>query len=262
MIPVLKRFLNFLPMKKIVIKLRKSHTINKIEYRLSWLSASFGINPLWKMTDSRKHWQSRTLGDEHGPEKYLQEDNSTYVLFEDLLEVVGKDTSFLEIGCNAGRNLNFLYNFGYRNLAGIEINELSINKTMKERFPDLYNTGRFYIGNAAREIKKIPSKSYDVTFSIAVLEHIPPEDKSLYFDMARVTRGYIAIITGANSRQYPYNYDKMFDKFGYKKVLFRLFYGEGHNFEFPKEFYDEKKHFFNSMFLSIFVKKRGTVKKH
>jgi SAM-dependent methyltransferase len=255
MIPVLKILLDFLPMKKIVIKLRKSHTVNKIEYRLSRLLASFGVNPPWKITDSRKYWLSRTMGDEHGPEKYLQEDNATYVLFEDLLRVVGKNTSFLEIGCNAGRNLNFLYNLGYRNLTGIEINELSINKTLKEHFPDLYKVGRFYIGNAADEIKKIPDDSYDVTFSISVLEHIPPEDKSLFFDMARVTRGYIAIITGVNSMQYPYNYDKMFEKFGYKKVLFRLFYGEGHNFEFPKEFYCESKYFFNSMFLSIFIKK-------
>lgn len=243
--PTIKRFFVFL---------MKNHTINKIDYRLSWLLGSFGITPPWKK-GSRKYWQSREMGDEHSPEKYVQEDNSTYVLFEDLLKVIGKDASFLEIGCNAGRNLNYLYNQGYRNLAGIEINEVSINKTLMEHFPELYKTGRFYVGNAAHEIKKIPSKSYDVTFSIAVLEHIPPEDKRLFFDMARVTRSYIAIITGDNSRVYPHNYDKIFEEFGYKKVLFRLFYGEGHNFGFPKEFYDGEKHFFDSMFLSIFVKK-------
>lgn len=255
MMPAFKIFLNSALVRRITVRLRKSYTVNWIEYSLSRLSASLGINPPWKMTDSKKHWQSRVIGDEHGPENYVQEDNSTYVLFEDLLKVVGEDASFLEIGCNAGRNLSFLYNHGFRNLAGIEINELSINETMREHFPDLYKTGRFYIGNAAHEIKNIPDDSYDVTFSIGVLEHIPPGDKSLFFDMARVTRGYIAIITGAHSRQYPYNYDKMFDKFGFKKVLFRLFYGEGHNFEFPKGFYREDKYFFDSMFLSIFVKR-------
>jgi SAM-dependent methyltransferase len=232
----------------------KNHTIYIIDYRLSRLLGSLGITPPWKK-GSKKHWQSRETGDEHGPEKYVQEDNSTYVLFEDLLKVVGKDASFLEIGCNAGRNLNYLFRQGYRNLAGIEINKASINNTLKEHFPELYKTGRFYIGNAAHEIKKIPSKSYDVTFSIAVLEHIPPADKRLFFDMARVTRSYIAIITGDNSRVYPHNYDIMFEEFGYKKILFRLFYGKRHNFEFPKEFYNEKKHFFDSMFLSIYMKK-------
>lgn len=252
----LKRLCDFLPMKKIVIELRKSHMINKIEYKLSRLFGSVGISPPWKTIDSRKYWLSRGMGDAHGPETYVQEDNTTYVLFEDILKVVGRDASFLEIGCNAGRNLNYLYKLGHRNLAGIEINEVSINKTLKEKFPDLYRTCRFYIGNAASEIKKIPDDSYDVTFSIAVLEHIPPEDKDLFFDMARVTKGYIAIITGENSKLYPHNYDKLFEKFGYKKVLFRLFYGEEHICELPKELYEEKKHFFDSMFLRIFVKKK------
>ena len=186
----------------------------------------------------------------------MQEDNTTYVLFEDILKVVGRDASFLEIGCNAGRNLNYLYKLGYRNLAGIEINELSVNETLREHFPELYKIGRFYLGNAAHEIKKIPDDSYDVTFSIAVLEHIPSEDKGLFFDMARVTKRYIAVITGENSRLYPHNYDKLFEKYGYKKVLFRLFYGEGNMCEFPHELYDEKNHFFYSMFLRIYVKRR------
>ncbi len=204
--------------------------------------------------DQRQYWETRNIGDDHGPEKYLIEDNATYVLFEDLLKVLNENASFLEVGCNAGRNLNYLLNKGYTDLAGIEINEISIHKTLKGHFPKLYEMGEFYVGNAAQEIRKIQNERYDVVFSIAVLEHIQPEDSTLFKDMVRVSKKYIAVITGENSRVYPYNFEKIFERLGCKTVLFRLFYGEKHNFELPKQPYIEKEHFFNTMFLRIFIK--------
>lgn len=212
-----------------------------------------GLAPPFKK-DHRKYWQTRTIGDDHGPEKYLNEDNSTYVLLEDLLKVLDSDASFLEIGCNAGRNLNYLLQKGYKDLAGIEINEVSVKETLKEHFPELYNQGKFYIGNAANEIKKIDDERYQVVFSIAVLEHIPPEDIRLFDDMVRVSSKYIAVITGENSKVYPYDFEKLFEGLGCKTISFKLFYGNNHNFELPKERYSTQEHFYGAMFLRIFIK--------
>lgn len=206
------------------------------------------------MANEREYWSSRQIGHEHGPEKYIKEDIITFTAFSDLLEVVNDDASFLEIGCNAGRHLNYLLEKGYRKLGGIEINEDSISKMMKDVFPELYEIGKFYIGNAAEEIKRIPDNSYDVTFSIAVLEHIHPEDISLFKDMVRVTKKYVAVMTTENSKVGPYDFGKLFENLGCKTILFRLFYGKDHNFHLPCEKYNDKKHFFNSTFLRIFVK--------
>jgi SAM-dependent methyltransferase len=226
---------------------------SKLYFFLSRFLTMRGYNIPFRK-DHRKYWQTRNTGDDHGPQRYTEEDHSTYVLFADLLRVLGKDASFLEVGCNAGRNLNFLLNAGYRNLAGIEINETSINETLRCHFPQLYDTALFYIGNAADEIKKIEDNRYDVVFSIAVLEHIPPEDMSLFRDMVRVSKKYIAVITGENSKVYPYDFHKVFERAGCKTVQFRLFYGENHNFELPKQPYIEKDHLFDAMFLRIFIK--------
>jgi len=204
--------------------------------------------------DQGEYWESRKSGDTHGPEKYIQEDNSTYVLFEALLDVVDSSASFLEIGCNAGRNLNYLLRKGYTNLAGIEINALSIHETLRNQFPELCKTAVFYVGNAASEIKKIPDNSFDVTFSIGVLEHIRPQDMSLFEDMVRVTKRYVAVITSENSRVYPYDFEKVFTRLGCKAIVYRLFYGKEHNFRLPRQSYNESEHFFNLMFLRIFVK--------
>jgi len=41
---------------------------------------------------------------------------------------LNKDDIILEIGCNAGRNLNHLYNAGVHNLKGIEISQSAVNR--------------------------------------------------------------------------------------------------------------------------------------
>jgi SAM-dependent methyltransferase len=234
-------------------KIRDSLLFKNIESKISTAFRIIGVNPPWK-PDEAEYWRSRNPGDKHGPENYIQEDNSTYIMFEDLLKVIKADSSFLEIGCNAGRNLNYLLKRGYTDLAGIEINDPSINVVLKEHFPDLYKKGSFFIGNALDEIKKIPDARYDVVFSIGVLEHIPYEEKTLFNEIARVSKQYIAIITGAKSRLFNYDYENIFRKAGYTTIVYRLFYGENHKFQLPVELYNEKKHAFGSMFLRILIK--------
>ena len=44
---------------------------------------------------------------------------------EILLKIISvcknKDDSILDLGCNSGRHLNYLYNHGYKNLNGVDI---------------------------------------------------------------------------------------------------------------------------------------------
>ncbi|HOE16838.1 MAG TPA: class I SAM-dependent methyltransferase [Syntrophorhabdaceae bacterium] len=235
-------------------KIRDSKTFRNIEAGVSAVIGLTGSSPPWKRNE-REYWRSRDKGEKHGPENYLQEDNSTYVVFEGgLLKALKENASFLEIGCNAGRNLNYLLKQGYTDLAGIEINDASVNVVLKEHFPDLYEKGTFFVGNALDEIKKIPNERYDVVFSIGVFEHIPYEDKALFNEVARVSKRYIAIITSVRSRLFNYNYEKIFRNLGFTNIEYRLFYGENHNFSVPVEPYDAKKHTFDSKFLRIFIK--------
>lgn len=228
----------------------RQYQYQKVYFRVARFLALAGIRMPFR-NDPREYWRSRNSGEKHGPEHYVQEDASTYVMFEELLKALPPEASFLEIGCNAGRNLNYLYKLGYRELAGVEINATAIHETLKNTFTELYQTATFYVGNAAEEIKKIPDNRYDVVFSIAVLEHILPEDKRLFYDMVRVSKKYIAVITGENRL---YDFGRLFEDLGCKTVLFKLFYGEGNNFNLPSDKYDHKKYFFNETFLRIFIK--------
>ncbi len=225
--------------------------------KLTQVLAMRGVgNPLRDRTPA-EYWASRDVDTIHSPTLYVKPDETTSLVLDDVLKVVERSASFLEIGCNAGRNLKYLYDKGYKNLAGIEINAPAVEKVLKSNFPDMYASSKFYVGNAAEQIKKIPSNSYDVVFSNAVLVHIHPKDASLFQDMVRVSKKYISFFTDENSTGgWPHDYDAIFKKQGCTLVQHKLFYGmeSKNSLLLPKENLDEKKHYFDACIQKIYIK--------
>ena len=215
--------------------------------------AMHGVNPFMG-ENPVSYWRSQTLRSTHNPLNYLIPDELTDILFMDLIPRLGKEASFMEIGCSAGRNLHFLHELGYRNLAGIEINRLAVEDVLRKKYPRLYEDCNFLIGNAAEEIRKIQDASFDVVFSKGVLIHIPPSQRSLFRNMVRICKKYIVIYTSEVGAPFPYDFEKIFTRLGCKTILYRSFYGGKDDFAFPIEPYDQKKHYFQETFLRVFVK--------
>lgn len=62
------------------------------------------------------------------------------------LNLTHKDPSIMELGCNVGRNLNFLYLNNFKHLNGIEINPHAI-ECGRKNYPELFNLNTFNIYN-------------------------------------------------------------------------------------------------------------------
>lgn len=225
-------------------------------FKISRYCVMNGIMPPFPNSDScdSLYWKNRRLDTNHSPEQYIQYDSSTYMSLDEVIKVSSSNDSFIEIGCNAGRNLNYLYEKGFRNLAGIEINDTAVNVTLKKYFPDLYAFGKFYVGNAAEEIRKIPDNSFDTVFSIYVLIHINPEYKSLFKDMVRISKKYIIVTTSLNGSPFPYDFVKIFTDLGCKEIYSRINYENGSICKLPENLYNKKRHFYNEYFVKIFIK--------
>lgn len=115
--------------------------------------------------------------------------------------------SILEIGCNTGRNLNHLWQAGYRHLNGMEISEHAV-KRMRVEYPALGDVP-IEVGPAEVSIKRHPAKSIDLIFTMATLEHLHPQSRYLFDEVARVARKYVLAIEpkeGHRSHmQYPWD---------------------------------------------------------
>lgn len=157
------------------------------------------------------------------PMNYLQPVNWYRTL--QLTEIINElypatdNPKILEIGTNIGRNLMMLRFDGYTNLHGIELSEEAI-RLMREVFP-LSNEFQIHTGEVENLIYKLMSNHFDVVFTMAVLQHIPPESDHIFKQIVRVTKGFLITIEDEKSsgwRHIPRRYNKIFEPLGLEQI--------------------------------------------
>jgi len=150
-------------------------------------------------------WQQREP-DGNVPEGYLGPTWRSELLAE-LLADIPKHARILEIGCNVGRNLAHLADQGYSRLEGIEISPHAVD-LLRASYPQLADS-KVHLG-AVEEVMPRLSESYDVVFTMAVLEHIHPDSVEVFDDIARLGGTVLAIEprperSPTGSRQFPHD---------------------------------------------------------
>jgi len=151
------------------------------------------------------------------PQDYIRPVARSQVLL-DLLGDLPPDARILEVGCNVGRNLAFLYDHGYKLVEGVEINPHAV-ALLRETYPQLADVP-VHIGPAEEVLPSLPADGFDVVYTMAVLEHIHPAHSVVFDEMVRVGRSILAIEpTGRKShRQYPHDIPKIFGDRGMRLV--------------------------------------------
>ncbi len=77
------------------------------------------------------------------PQDYFNGKEKSLFLLEIIKKYVSTDAKIIEIGCNVGRNLIYLFSGGFKNLEGIEISKKAV-KLLKKSFPELANCTKIY----------------------------------------------------------------------------------------------------------------------
>jgi len=131
-----------------------------------------------------------------------------------------KDNKIIELGCNVGRNLHYLYKAGYKNLAGIDINQKAL-ETGRKHYPN--TIGRIELHCSALEdiILQLKEKSCDVVFTMAVLMHIHPTSIWMVRLFPQIANKFV--ITAEledefSTRVFPRNYKTVFENLGMKQL--------------------------------------------
>lgn len=156
------------------------------------------------------------------PESYLQESESarSEFLVSLIRKYAGFESRIMEIGCNAGRNLNFLFHAGFQNLSAIEISERAIAK-FREAFPEVAAHVDIRHAPVEEALSDYQSNSMDMIFTMAVLEHIHPDSSAIFGEMVRVARRWIVTIEDEmdiSERHFPRNYKRVFEKLGIRQL--------------------------------------------
>lgn len=183
---------------------------------------------------ARLHAYWRTPDDGvNQPEDYLtgrcKQRTETLVSIVERLPI-SQSAPILEVGCNAGRNLEALRLAGYEKLWGIEISEGAI-ELMRKQYPEL-DYAKIRIAPVENVIEDGVSDCFDLVFTMAVLQHIHPSSEWVFAEMARITR-YIITIEDEYTRSWrhkPRNYGRVFEKLGMEQIGMGAIRGLGPRF--------------------------------
>lgn len=141
---------------------------------------------VWKSDFGREYTDRNTFDHEELDGLYRKNYGVTRrQINESSLSDIGKEASFLEVGCNTGNQLSLLQEMGYRNLSGLELQPYAL-EIARRRLPEI----SLQSGNALA----LPhaDASFDVVFTSGVLIHLAPEDLSAALDeIHRCSRKYI-----------------------------------------------------------------------
>ena len=199
-------------------------------YRLAVSCTHLGICPPLSSRPSKveKGWREQAPGGANwDPHLYIDHDESVDLMFMDILPFLDREARILEIGCNAGRNINYLFSKGYKYFTGIEIGVMA-EQVMQEHFPEAYTHTTYIIGNAYEELLKLPSAHYDLVFAHSVLVNIAPKWNGIFAEMARVSKAYILTMESEGGiTAFPRDFEKMFRKIGWRQILYKFYHLEG-----------------------------------
>lgn len=182
---------------------------------------------LWKRAFHRpesldkvhEYWRAPWDGD-NLPDSYVEgEDRSAFLL--SLVERHSQpDASLLELGCNVGRNLQYLFDRGYRNLTAIEISPQAV-EALRRHHVDVAAAATIHNAPMEDVLKTFADDSFDTVFSLAVLEHLHTDSDWVFAHIARVTGRCLVTVEderGVSWRHFPRNYREIFEPLGLTQV--------------------------------------------
>lgn len=170
-----------------------------------------------KLKEAHKYWKNPPF--ENSPAQYTFGKSRSDNLARLIEATCKKNDSILELGCNIGRNLLSLEEFGFTDLRGIDICEEAI-------LNNIVPSAKLMVSSIEDMLPQIPDKRFDVVFSMATLMHIPYESEWIMWDIARITKKFLIIIEKeefinieriVQDRCYERDY-LVFRMFGFKEV--------------------------------------------
>jgi len=134
----------------------------------------------------RQEWADRSGA--YSPEYYAYYGpNETSDRIGDWIEgVLDQDASVLELGCSAGRHLSALYDRGFTDLHGIELNDDAI-AVMEDTYPELAAETTVYVDSIESVVGEFADEQFDAVYSVETLQHLHPDADWVFAELERIT---------------------------------------------------------------------------
>lgn len=96
---------------------------------------------------SRRGVTTREYWEKYPTAAFGELEPASIALMEEVMTLApDRDTSILDMGCNAGRHLDFLFRQGYRSLRGVDFSSAAI-RDMEQRYPEMFRASKITVAS-------------------------------------------------------------------------------------------------------------------
>lgn len=169
----------------------------------------------WPYIGDAEPWATASEAGWYAPSTYVIDDPGP--LLVRLMDTTTAQDSVLDLGCNSGANLNFLYLAGYRDLFGVDASGQAL-ALFETAFPSTFAQAQVSHDLFQRYLLRRPDKSVDVLHSNgATLELVHPSFP-IVAEICRVTRRAVYLDIQERGHAYPRDYIAQFRRHGFELV--------------------------------------------
>lgn len=161
------------------------------------------------------YWAAQPLGANHGPDKYVELQPSSRVLIEEVAtRALGFQAPVLDLGCNVGRHLNALYQRGFRNIYGIDVQHAAL-EYMGKVFPEMQKIAHVQQGIFQQYLPIVEDRFFDIVFTHGATIELVPPTFPICQQMARVTKNFVILMISETGHSYPRLWETEFNRVGF-----------------------------------------------
>lgn len=168
--------------------------------------------------DMAQRWRAANREDDLGYKHYLEPDDTARKLLGEVRARTGIGDHVLDLGCNVGRDLNELWNAGYRNLTGVEIGVEPV-RAMREVFPAMAAGARIVNKSMDEAIGEFKDGEFSMVYTHGSLISLDAGKQCVFDNMCRVTRRWIITVENEwNPILFPRDFSKVFADRGMRQI--------------------------------------------
>ncbi|MFC6940886.1 class I SAM-dependent methyltransferase [Salinirubellus sp. GCM10025818] len=145
----------------------------------------------------RRQWAERS--GEFSPDYYAYygPDGRSDRILDLLGRYLDRSASVLELGCSSGRHLSHLYDHGFEDLSGIDVNAEAF-EVMASAYPDLADAGTFYASTIEDVVGDFEDDRFDAVYSVQTLQHVHPDAAWVFEELVRITDDLLVTVEVEN----------------------------------------------------------------
>jgi len=170
----------------------------------------------WPRIEDARGWATADQGTAWDPTHYLHTHRTRLV--EKINELVPKDASLVELGCNCGSDMDILRGDGYRHITGVDAGGAAL-KMFQRAYPETYAMAQPRHDLFQRYLLRMPAASCDYIFSNGATIELVHPSFPIVSEICRVARKGVLLDLSERHQGYPRDYTKQFASQGFARVF-------------------------------------------